>query len=269
MANIKSTIIENGDKLNDSEKQIVQFIISNPKLCSNLSLSKLSKKLYVSESAIFRLCKKLGLSGYSELKFNLDELVKADDQPQHVVTTFGEDLSKAILEVLKYFKGLDLESLYQDFYHAHNIYIYSTGWQQEIMAQYLSHELFMVGKKATVLPSALDELKAANSFVKEGDILIIISYSGDNHTINDELTKLVLTNNKFRYVSFTNMKQNKLASLSQYSFYYPTIAYTEDKDFIDGKVAFAPAYYLIDLIIGEYSIWSKEDRKDQKHVDNK
>ena len=41
----------------------------------------LAKKLYVSESAIFRLCKKLGLSGYSELKFDLVELAESKQKP--------------------------------------------------------------------------------------------------------------------------------------------------------------------------------------------
>ncbi|GAA3631980.1 MurR/RpiR family transcriptional regulator [Lactobacillus hamsteri] len=261
MANFKTMIMKNSDKLNDSEKQIVQFVVSNPKLCSNLSLAKLAKKLYVSESAIFRLCKKLGLSGYSELKFNLSELAAADDRPVQVVSNFGEDLSKAIQDVLKYFKGLNLENLFKDLDNANNVYIYSTGWQQELIAQYLSHELFMIGKKATVLPSALDELKAANSFTQSGDILFVISYSGNNQTLNTELAQLELTNDKFKYISFTNMKQSKLVSLAQYNFYYPAVSYTPDKDYVDGKVAFAPAYYLIDLIISEYSLWRKNHDK--------
>ena len=61
MANLRSMVYDNSHKLNDSEKQIVQYVLNNPRDCSKLSLAKLAKKLYVSESAIFRLCKKLGL----------------------------------------------------------------------------------------------------------------------------------------------------------------------------------------------------------------
>ena len=71
MANLRSMVYDNSHKLNDSEKQIVQYVLNNPRDCSKLSLAKLAKKLYVSESAISGLCKKLGLSGYSELKFDL------------------------------------------------------------------------------------------------------------------------------------------------------------------------------------------------------
>ena len=63
MANLRSMVYNSNTKLNDSEKQIIQYVLNNPNDCSKLSLAKLAKKLYVSESAIFRLCKKLGLSG--------------------------------------------------------------------------------------------------------------------------------------------------------------------------------------------------------------
>ena len=49
MANLRSMVYENSNKLNDSEKQIIQFVLNNPKDCSKLSLARLAKKLYVSE----------------------------------------------------------------------------------------------------------------------------------------------------------------------------------------------------------------------------
>ncbi|PAK98808.1 transcriptional regulator [Lactobacillus kefiranofaciens] len=257
MADLRSMVYDNSNKLNDSEKQIVQFVLNNPKDCSRLSLAKLAKKLYVSESAIFRLCKKLGLSGYSELKFDLIELAQSRQKPIKIENNFARELSRVNDDVLKYFKQRDFNSLYRELENAGTVYIYSTGWQQELIAQYLAHELFVVGKHATVLPSALDELKAASRFAKKGDVLFIISFTGNNKTINEEITKLELVNDKFRCVSFTNMKQNKLASLVQHNIYFPTIAFTDDADYKSGKVAFTPAYYLIDLLISEYVAWQQ------------
>ena len=262
MANLRSMVYNSNTKLNDSEKQIIQYVLNNPHDCSKLSLAKLAKKLYVSESAIFRLCKKLGLSGYSELKFDLVELAESNQKPIKIENNFAKELSKVNIDVLKYFKQRDFNSLYRDLDNASTIYIYSTGWQQELIAQYLAHELFVVGKNATVLPSALDELKAAARFAKKGDVLFIISFTGDNNTINEEITKLELINDKFKYVSFTNMMQNKLASLAQHNIYFPTIAFTDDADFKSGKVAFTPAYYLIDLLISEYVAWQQNQGED-------
>ena len=67
--------------------------------------------------------------------------------------------------------------------------------------------------------------------LKKGNILFVISFTGDNETINEKITKLELVNDKFRYVSFTNMKQNKLASIVQHNIYFPTIAFTDDADY--------------------------------------
>ena len=132
-------VYNSGNKLNDSEKQIIQFVLNNPKDCSKLSLAKLAKKLYVSESAIFRLCKKLGLSGYSELKFDLVELAESRKKPIKIENNFARELGKVNNDVLKYFKQRDFNSLYRDIDDAGTIYIYSTGWQQELIAQYLAH----------------------------------------------------------------------------------------------------------------------------------
>lgn len=259
MANLKTMILKNNDKLNDSEKKIIQFVVSNPKSCSKLSLSKLAKKLYVSESAIFRLCKKLGLSGYSELKFDLDELASSQSGSIKVHSDFANDLTKANEDVSKYFHSLDLTNLYEDFDSSHTIYIFSTGWQQQLIAQYLAHELFMVGIHTTILPSAIDELKAACRYAKKGDVLFIISFTGDSAIINDEIAKIKIENDKFVLVSFTNMKQNKLASLTQYNMYFPTVVFVEGPN--SREVAFTPAYYLVDLLVSDYSAWHyrKED----------
>lgn len=43
MANLRSMVYNSGNKLNDSEKQIIQFVLNNPKDCSKLSLAKLAK----------------------------------------------------------------------------------------------------------------------------------------------------------------------------------------------------------------------------------
>lgn len=265
MSNLKSLIYKNGNKLNDSENQIIHFVLNNPELCSNLSLSKLAKKLYVSESAIFRLCKKLGLSGYSEFKFDLAELAKNKNEAGYMKSDFAEELTKSIDDVLKYFKSLDLKKLFYYLENANNIYIYSTGWLQQLIAEYLSHELLVFGVHSTVLPSALSELCMVYDYVQSGDVLFIISFTGDNEAINDELMKFELTNDKFKCVSFTDMNQNTLASLSDFNFYYSPIAFTEDPDIVNDKVAFASAYYLVDLLISEYVMWREKSGKEDKN----
>ena len=94
MAGLKARIVEKSSYLNPSDKKILNYLLNNAAECSELSLAKLAKKLYVSESAIFRLCKKVGLSGYSELKYELADFSKGEKRMVKQQDTFAERLVK-------------------------------------------------------------------------------------------------------------------------------------------------------------------------------
>lgn len=71
---LEAAVMKNKEGFNETDKAIVSYLLQYPEAASKLSLMELAQKLYVSKSAIFRLSKKLGLSGFSELKFELSEL---------------------------------------------------------------------------------------------------------------------------------------------------------------------------------------------------
>ncbi|NRO31245.1 hypothetical protein IMAU30143_01464 [Lactobacillus helveticus] len=84
----------------------------------------------------------------------------------------------------------------------------------------------------------------------------VISFGGFNKTIIEELKKIDVINNKLKLVSLTSWQPGKLASLSDYSFFFKTTPFQFSK-----KVeTFSSAYVLIDLIINEY----EKQRKLQK-----
>ena len=255
MTDLKRRVWEKSGELSTSEKEIVRFLFSNSKLCSHLSLAKLAAKLYVSESSIFRLCKKIGLSGYSELRFELSDL--AHERKINTVD-IATEVENASQEVLNYYNTLDLEKLFLDIEHANTIYLYSTGWSQELIARYLLRELFIIGKNAVMLPSAISELKMVSKRATEGDMLFIISYSGDNVQIRDEISKIQLINNKIITVSFTTLRPAELVSLVDYSFFFRTLKF--EKFWVEGDAAIdslSPAYTFVDLLIAKYYQWEK------------
>ena len=256
MSKLEYLVYQNSSKLNDSEIRVIQFILNNAKACKGLSLTELARKLYVSRSAIFRLCKHLGLSGYGELKFILNEMVQEQEQSEKnkiLTNNFGSDLIKETENLVKNFQSLNLDPFFTDLSNAEHKYIYSTGWIQQMLSDYLSHELLLFGISSIVLPAAVSELEMIGKIAEKGDMLFIISYTGNNKEINDELGKFETVNNKLRYVSFTDLKQNKLASLSDYNFYYPTVKFSSSND-----VSFILAYTLVDFIINKFGIWQKE-----------
>lgn len=60
-------------KFSDTEDEIVDYINRNRQNVSHMSISKLGQATFVAPNAITRLCKKLGYSGFVELKLALKE----------------------------------------------------------------------------------------------------------------------------------------------------------------------------------------------------
>ncbi|MCF1777191.1 MurR/RpiR family transcriptional regulator [Lactobacillus jensenii] len=254
--NLQTRIYEKQGVLSESEKEIIQGLLSSAKENSQLSLKDLSKKLYVSESAIFRLCKKLGLSGYSELRFELLAASSVNHQPNN---NFIKEMADLTTNTIKQFEARNLTNFYIDIQTAKNIYLYSTGWQQELLASYISKELFLLGKQTVLLPSALDELKMRGQFFNKGDMLWTISYSGNNSAIVNELKKIRLIDDKLKLVSLTKMGSNDLATISDYSFFFQTIDFSyQNNGGGNPRSCFSPAYILIDLLINGYFDWQQK-----------
>ncbi len=57
--------------LNKSEQKVAKYILDHPKEVLNLTISELAEVSEVSDTTVFRLCNKLGFSGYQSFKINL------------------------------------------------------------------------------------------------------------------------------------------------------------------------------------------------------
>ncbi len=59
------------DNLSSSEQRIADYIISHPDAVLSMSVDELKAKTYVSSATVYRLCDKLKIGGFSELKIRL------------------------------------------------------------------------------------------------------------------------------------------------------------------------------------------------------
>ncbi|WP_317764719.1 MurR/RpiR family transcriptional regulator [Pediococcus ethanolidurans] len=147
------------DALNETEKLIVDFILKNRLDVVQMSISELAQKCLVSKSSVFRFSKKIGLDGFNQLKFVLrDEQGTIRQEPQ---TNFLEATTQAVTNATQQFQSLKMNDIYASLHKANDIYIYSTGWEQEIISEQLQRNFFLTGEKVYVLPAAVDELNMA------------------------------------------------------------------------------------------------------------
>ena len=68
---LEALVYDNYKSLNENDKYIWKYILNNKKECENMSIQDLAANCNVSHTTILRFAQKLGLNGYSELKFCL------------------------------------------------------------------------------------------------------------------------------------------------------------------------------------------------------
>lgn len=66
--NMEELIRRKYDELNENDLEIWKYIISNKEICKKISIQQLAVFCHVSHTTILRFAKKLGFSGYSEMR---------------------------------------------------------------------------------------------------------------------------------------------------------------------------------------------------------
>ena len=65
-------LLKKQENFTNSEKQVAEYLLKNPFYVSNLNASELGDRTYTSKATVFRLCKKIGIYSFEELKKALD-----------------------------------------------------------------------------------------------------------------------------------------------------------------------------------------------------
>ena len=109
-----------------TEKPIVQYIMENPKKVTTMSIHELAEATYSSNATIIRICKKLNLSGFPELKIQISSelntfLIKNERIDQNVPIRNSIDKKEIANEMLMLhyqsltdtYNSLDQQSIYK------------------------------------------------------------------------------------------------------------------------------------------------------------
>lgn len=99
----------------ETDHQIIDFILKQPRKVLNMGINELAKASFTSPAAVFRLCKKLGVNGFSEFKLSLatevstilklDEDLKAKNLvPSSTVTDIADNISLVHMRSLEFTK---------------------------------------------------------------------------------------------------------------------------------------------------------------------
>ena len=205
------------DNLNKNDLYLCQYISTHKKECSKLTIDELSARCNISRSSILRFAQKLSLNGYSELKVYLK--METDIQPldcRDILT----DVCDSYHQTLEDFKTKDCHKVCHLLYKAKRIFVYGTGSMQVSVAREMQRK-FLYMKKSIFTIEGRGEMLSLLDMLNEGDVVIIISLSGESEQVISYAKQIKAQN--IPLIAFTKMKINPLASLSDETLYAGTL----------------------------------------------
>ncbi|MGL4673108.1 MurR/RpiR family transcriptional regulator [Cetobacterium sp.] len=198
------------DKLTKTDEEILDFLEKNFSRIPDITVLQFCKEAYTSQGSINRLCKKLGFTGFSDLKFSIKEdiLEKTHSKRESITNTLY------FIENINMKEGKNLSKVLKK---NPKILLYGLG-ASKITATYLQRQLLYLGFQVIFI-SEEKMLENFNNF-----ILLIISSSGETLRVKhvaknfkDRGNKVVSITKKGSYLdevsnsSFThNISINKL-----------------------------------------------------------
>lgn len=255
---VNDLIKENYDTLDKNDIKLYSYIMQEKTDFIEKNLKEFSKKSKFNESSIVNFAKKIGLDGYSELKYLIKwEREKIVDFDENEIDYTYNDISLSMNMI----KGLNLDGLFESLYNTNKIYLIYTGYIQKNLAEELKRNFLNIGIIAYTL-DIKNDLELLNKNIKRDDILIAISFSGENTILLDFIKKI---RKKIILVSITKLSNNKLSQISDYnlSFVSHEVYRYEENTFIRPVCQY---YVIVDFLVLKYLNYKSKYKKKQENA---
>ena len=182
------------EEMGKAEKRIADWIFENPGKIISLSIVELAELCKCSEATIVRFSKRLGLSGYQELKISLASegggssislSITEDDSPFTMYEKICNDIYLSFEMTKKSLKPEALELACRKISEANKIVIFGLGNSASIATD-ASHKFLRAGLNCVAYSDNHMQVIAA-SHLTENDVAIGVSHSGSSKDIVDAL----------------------------------------------------------------------------------
>lgn len=218
-------------KLTDNEKLLVDFILSHPEKVMMMNAKELALQTYVSQTTVYRLCNKLELSNFSDLKVLIatqkkDFEKESQDmdfnypffhrQTHHEIIHNMESLYQQTIVATKNLLDLEtIKAIVQEMYNAKSIAIYPSVGNISV-AENFRQNMQEIGQPIEIATSMYDQ-HWSTCIKGQNDLVIVISYMGRTPNILDLMHELKKRKAKIILISATYEEQ--LSPLANYHLY--------------------------------------------------
>ncbi len=219
------------DDLPVAEKRVAQHILENPKRFVSLSITQLAEECGTSAAGVVRLCKRLRMTGFRELKLRITLDVSQNLGSQRVLhiepgVSIDEIITSLIHNNQVILDGLEktidtasLERAATRILLSRRVDLYGVG-ASGVVARDLYQKLLRVGIECSFDPDGRMQITSACN-LDENDAVIAISYSGETKVVNAAVEEA--KNSGATAISMTRFSQNSLADLSDINLFVPSM----------------------------------------------
>ncbi|MEG0256651.1 MAG: MurR/RpiR family transcriptional regulator [Vagococcus sp.] len=205
------------ENFNDTEKFIADYMLKQPQDILEKSVQEIANATFSSTSSIVRLCRKIGLKGFSDFKIQLSAQLQI--KPTDILTVnpnFPFSENDTYEDVSKKIKGLYIDSVNQTatlytndlleqaviyLLSARNIGIFAYG-DTTVAALNFQNKMMKIGYNIQMANLPGENRHLATNF-SEKDCAILVSYSGESK-------------NNYRIAQLLKENQTKLIVVTAY-----------------------------------------------------
>lgn len=201
------------DSLQKNDRDILVKIIQNQDDFKSYTCEQIAQECHVSRATLLRVCRKIGLHSFSELKYILNTLETKKES--HMDFNEVCNQYRAILQELKKIPFTNICRMIDE---ANTIYIYGTGNEQKSIAQEMKRIFLSIGKCVIDLFDE-GEIDFTIPHFDANDVCIVISLSGESATGIQIVKKI---RNHIQTISMTRLENNTISSLCHENLYAST-----------------------------------------------
>lgn len=192
------TRLKTQNNFSHNEQLLVDYILQHPQDVIDMNTKELCQKCFVSTSTVYRLCEKLELSGFSDLKvkisqslhnyqkdveqFDFDFPVKEYQTHYEIIEKIKEDYEKTLVSTANLFDLDQIREVVQAMKKAKDIDIYTSAGNI-YFAQNFKFQMQEIGRTIQVpIDDYMQKLTAATS--DDSHLAIVISFEGRGVSVN-------------------------------------------------------------------------------------
>lgn len=255
LKHIPSGIFSN---LTQSELTVLRYIDSHQPEIIKMSIQQLAAENYTSTATVLRLCKKLRLDGYAELKYLIKNTLKTKEQDREQHSASGSAVLQNQLQVIKNTgRMMDMPAvdiICDWLMSGKRVHLYAGGLSAPVL-EYMQRFLLSAGRPCLFYSTAPLGYRAADKMT-EHDLLIIASASGSTPSVIR--IAQIAKNSGAAIAAVTNLDSNPLARLADLHFF----TFIANRDYFGTDIkARAPLFYVISTILECYLFRMQQARR--------